>query len=111
MENARYEVLCSLAILLKITANLYVHRRGTRYSKRGQARRQQGIPQAARQSARRKKRGSIGCVYTKGVESMREKVAVDSKRGRQGSGAGVSAGVAETRVRPFNKSKETQLLR
>jgi hypothetical protein len=47
----RYEVLCSLAILLEITANLYVHRRGTRYSKRGQARRQQGIPQAARQSA------------------------------------------------------------
>ena len=49
--NTRYEVLCSLAILLEITANLYVHRRGTRYSKRGQARRQQGIPQAARQSA------------------------------------------------------------
>jgi len=41
--------------------------------------------------------------YTKGVESMREEVAVDSKkRGRRGSGAGVSAGVAETEVRPFN---------
>jgi hypothetical protein len=65
-SNTRYEVLCSLAILLEITANLYVHRRGTRYSKRGQARRQQGRAQAARQSARRKKRGSIGCVYTKG---------------------------------------------
>jgi hypothetical protein len=48
---------CSLrlAILLEITANLYVHRREIRYSKRGQANRQQGIPQAARQSARRKK--------------------------------------------------------
>jgi hypothetical protein len=27
MQNARYEVLCSLAILLEITANLYIHRR------------------------------------------------------------------------------------
>jgi hypothetical protein len=53
--NTRYEVLCFLAILLEITANLYVHRLEIRHSKRGQANRQQGIPQAARQSARRKK--------------------------------------------------------
>jgi hypothetical protein len=48
---------CSVpfAILLEITANLYVHRLEIRHSKRGQANRQQGIPQAARQSARRKK--------------------------------------------------------
>ena len=69
-----------------------------------------GVAQAARHTAgskaerKEKKRGSVGCVYTKGVESRRKKVVVDSKkRGRRGSGAGVSAGVAETGVRPFNR--------
>jgi hypothetical protein len=80
---------CSVpfAILLEITANLYVQRvlftliRNEKSSQATQAqRRQQGIPQAARQSAgckaerkEEKKRGSVGCVYTKSVESRRKR--------------------------------------
>jgi hypothetical protein len=103
-------VLCSLAILLEITANLYVHRRGTRYSKRGQARRQQGIPQAARQSAgskaerkEEKERQHWLRIHKRASKVCGKRSLSIQKRGRRGSGAGVSAGVAETRVRPFNR--------
>jgi hypothetical protein len=54
--NTRYEVLCSLAILLEITANLYVHKLEIRHSKRGQARRQRRQRRQRKQATERPNR-------------------------------------------------------
>jgi hypothetical protein len=87
-----------LAILLEITANLYVQRvpfmlyetRKARRQRRRSAgskayRRQQGRAPAARQSCKaerkeEKKRGSVGCVYTKSVESRQRKRSLSIQR-------------------------------
>jgi hypothetical protein len=77
-----------LAILLEITANLYVHRREIRHSKRGQARRQRRQRRQATERPNRLRRqhgertGSVGCVWlrmaTKGVKRRQIKSAVEA---------------------------------
>jgi hypothetical protein len=71
---------CSVpfAILLEITANLYVHRREIHHSKRGQANRQQGIPQAASHTAGSK---------AERKEEKDRKSAVEAVGRRRGCGA------------------------
>jgi hypothetical protein len=68
-----------LAILLEITANLYVHRREIRHSKRGQARRQRRQRRQATERPNRlrrqhgQKKGSVGCVWPQRASSAGRK--------------------------------------
>jgi hypothetical protein len=78
-----------LAILLEITANLYVHRHEIRHSKRGQARRQRRQATERPNRLRRQhgeKTGSVGCVWPQRASSAGRKEC------RGGSGATVSVG-------------------
>jgi hypothetical protein len=95
-----------LAILLEITANLYVHRREIRHSKRGQARRQRRQRRQATERPNRLRRqhgektGSVGCVWPQRASSAGRKRAPWRQWGLRSRGARI------TRVWPLNKMLE-----
>jgi hypothetical protein len=63
-----------LAILLEITANLHVHRREIRHSKRGQARRQR----RQRRQATERKQAALAAYTHTGRQAQAEKSAVEA---------------------------------
>jgi hypothetical protein len=94
-----------LAILLEITANLYVHRREIRHSKRGQAHRQRRQRRQATERPNRLRRqhgektGSVGCVWPQRASSAGRKRAPWRQWGLRSRGARI------TRVWPLNKNE------
>jgi hypothetical protein len=78
-SNTRYEVLCSLAILLEITANSYVQRVPFTLYERGQARRQRRLRRQATEKPHRQRRKCMDAYTQAGRQAQAEKDVVGAR--------------------------------